>query len=144
MSSILTSRACSQVRSRSLHYITRSPERSHFTRQSLWNLRENQFHGTQTLSLKEKRRVLIVKANGSAVRQWRHYYRWTQYKKWSESKNMKVSWDRYHLAILFVDRSNLKHSLPYENVYTIAISAQVVLAWKEVMTLTTNLLSLAF
>ena len=43
-------------------------------------------------------------SSGPAVREWRQYYRYMRYKKWSESHNMKVSWDRYHLAIMFVDR----------------------------------------
>lgn len=40
----------------------------------------------------------------ASVEEWRQYNRYLRYQKASQEKNVKISWHRYHLSVLFVDR----------------------------------------
>lgn len=40
----------------------------------------------------------------ASVEDWRQYNRYLRYQKASKTKGVKVSWDRYHLSVLFIDR----------------------------------------
>lgn len=61
--------------------------------------------GSQTARRKEEWGHSRACRTTASVEDWRQYNRYVRYQKASQKKGVKVSWERYHLSVLFIDRS---------------------------------------
>ena len=61
----------------------------------------NRIHSKSEIARVDCRCKLACRAS---VEEWRQYNRYVRYQRASAEKNVKVSWHRYHLSVLFVDR----------------------------------------